>query len=136
MALMLCFVSICSLHAESPYYKGYTDDLYYILSVPALAEDVPPTIVYNYKQGENCFIAGSILAGIGGFLVIPGILQMFCGKNIKQKQIGTGLLSAGSTLVGVSIPLLCFGDHIKKDANMAYEVWDILDYKIYEKTKD
>ena len=75
MALMLSLVSICSLHAESSCYKGYTDDLQYILSDQTLAEDVPPTIVYNYKQGEDCFIAGSILAGIGGFLVIPGIFQ-------------------------------------------------------------
>lgn len=94
--------------------------------------DVPKSIIYNYDQGRVCFNTGVAFISIGALFMVPGTLFSLFGSTPKSKRIGAGLLYTGSTLVSVSVPLLCFGDHIKKDANMAYEVWSSLNYKWIE----
>lgn len=89
-----------------------------------------PSVIYdNYKIGDRCykagwatFISASIMTIVGGIVYGTGIEK----NNIESSKAGVAVLSAGSSLIGISIPLLCFGDHIKRETNMNYELWNYM----------
>lgn len=40
-------------------------------------------------------------------------------------KAGDALLGIGGTLVSISLPLLCFGDATKREANVDYETFNL-----------
>lgn len=146
MALILCFVSIVGFgqitaevstqfsdlaYSDTVYSIGY-DKLFHIINNGEKLNSisfVPETIVCNYKIGQKCYTAGAAIVSVGTLCLVPGILLSAVGSTLDAKQIGYGFLSVSGTLVGISIPLLCFGDHIKRETNMVYDVWSSLEYK-------
>lgn len=146
MALMLCLISIASFgqnwDALSHQYKMVIttevyerrtflhdsnqvavlqDTIYKYYKIPN--GNVPYVIYQNYTIGSNCFKAGSYMICIGGVASLTGLSLMLGDKNnITAYKAGIGLTSIGGTLVSVSLPLLCFGDHIKRETNMLYSI--------------
>lgn len=94
-----------------------------------------PDVVYDrYMFGEKLMKSGWInfgiglsVAAIGGILLVAKDVQT---QTISQIKAGDALLGIGGTLLSVSIPLLCFGDEAKREANVDYEVFNLLCGKI------
>ena len=92
--------------------KEYNDTTY---------RQVPKIIYDNYlyrrqleKSGKACFGVGIITSLVGGILL--GV-----GSNSKNKDniiIGGIFTGIGGTFLSVGIPLWCFGDNLKRTANM------------------
>ena len=89
-----------------------------------------PTPIYNrYMFGDELmkwgwvnFSFGSALTAVGGIIAGVGTNN----GNVKQAQIGYGLIGVGGTLLSVSLPLLCFGDNAKRQANVDYEMFNLM----------
>lgn len=104
----------------SEYIKSYNDQkwLSKAIYMPSSA------VLYNYRIGYNCFKAGQITMGIGvaisfiGAMCVVGSVKMDNRDNWDACDAGYALLGIGGTFISVSIPLLCFGDHIKRECNM------------------
>lgn len=101
----------------SEYIKSYNDQkwLSKAIYMPSSA------VLYNYRIGYNCFKAGQITMGIGVPISFIGAMCVVGGvkdKNWDACDAGYALLGIGGTFISVSIPLLCFGDHIKRECNM------------------
>ena len=93
-----------------------------------LSEVIIPKPIYNrYIFGHQLMKAGWIDFGIGlGVATIGGILLAAKdGQTIPQIKAGDALLGIGGTLLSVSIPLLCFGDDAKREANVDYEIFNL-----------
>lgn len=125
--LMLCFVSVCSF-GQIEQYKQITN---FDLSMHNTQK--PKSIQENWQIGNNCYVAGACMISVGIISSAIGTL-LYCTNmnehgNVKTLNVGIGFISAGSTLVGVSIPLLCFGDHIERETTMINDVWNSLVYK-------
>lgn len=91
-----------------------------------------PTCIYNrYKLGERLTLSGWINFGVGlGLSLIGGVLLTRQDGNIPQQgKVGTAFLGAGGALVSISIPQLCFGDHIKREANVSLQIYEQLQCK-------
>ena len=43
----------------------------------------------------------------------------------RLMKAGDALLGIGGTLVSISLPLLCFGDAAKREANVDYETFNL-----------
>ena len=88
---------------------------------------VPFEIVDRYDYGCKLFKSGIVTISIGaGVSVIGGILYG-CGlssDNVGAMRSGLLFTSLGSGLIGVSIPLFCVGDNIKRQANKDLEAYD------------
>jgi len=81
-------------------------------------------VIENYRLGHNCFKAGSIMVGVGVPVMFVGALCVAGGNygdNYAVMRAGYVLIGVGGTFVSFSIPLLCFGDHIKRECNMV--IW-------------
>ena len=112
----------------SEYCKSYNDQkwLSKAIYMPSSA------VLYNYRIGYNCFKAGQITMGIGVPISFIGAMCILCGiegsvvggvvGGVKDNNgaciAGYTLLGIGGTFISVSIPLFCFGDHIKRECNM------------------
>lgn len=97
-----------------------------------------PDVVYDrYMFGHKLMKAGWINFGIGlSVAAIGGILLAAKDdQTIPQIKAGDALLGIGGTLLSVSIPLLCFGDEAKREANVDYEVFNLLCGKKIENSK-
>ncbi len=88
-----------------------------------------PTPIYDrYIFGCQLMKAGWINFSIGtGIATIGGILYGVGAKNNNLNEIKTGgaLLGVGGTIIGISIPLLCFGDNAKREANIDCKVFNL-----------
>ena len=90
---------------------------------------IPAPIYDRYMFGNTLMKAGWINFSIGtGIATIGGILYGVGAKNNNLNEIKAGgaLLAVGGTIIGVSIPLLCFGDNAKREANTLLKTYDIL----------
>lgn len=89
-----------------------------------------PTYIWkDYKIGDNCFKAGVATISIGALSSIVGGIAYGVGvknHNIGNIKTGTYFLSFGSTFIGISIPLLCFGDNMKRTTNREYKMYNAL----------
>lgn len=104
---------------------------------------VPSPVVEEYKFGVSCYKGGCVTISIGAPLALAGGILMgtatttkkvttrVAGKSItttetsvNQPQMTAGevLLGFGCSLVAVSIPLLTFGDHMKREANWQHRL--------------
>jgi len=93
---------------------------------------LPAPIVEEYKFGVKCFKTGGVFITIGAPMAFIGGILWGCATETNkngQVTVNNGLLVAGEVLVGigasmvsVSIPLLSFGDHMKRDANWQYRL--------------
>lgn len=101
----------------SEYCKSYNDQkcLSKYIYMPSSA------VLYNYRIGYNCFKAGQITMGIGVPISFIGAMCVVGGVNNNDWDAciaGYALLGIGGTFISVSVPLFCFGDHIKRECNM------------------
>lgn len=87
---------------------------------------VPIQVYDDYLIGEKCFnygkafiIFGSISTVVGGCVYAIGAKH----NKINEMKTGTGIMCGGSTLIGISIPLLCFGDNMKRATNREYKIY-------------
>ena len=104
---------------------------------------IPSPIAEEYKFGVKCYRGGCITISIGVPLALVGGILMgtatstregakyISGKAVKtvetyvnqpQMVAGDVLLGFGCSLVAISIPLLTFGDHMKREANWKYRM--------------
>ena len=102
---------------------------YNYTKVPQQNSFIPKPILERYKYGNklmNCgwinFSIGSVLTIVGGAVYGSGVKQ----NKINEVKSGITLLSVGGTFIGISIPLLCFGDNAKRQTNTDYETFNIL----------
>jgi hypothetical protein len=79
------------------------------------------SVLANYHIGYNCFEAGKTMVLVGVPISFIGAMCI-CGgindNNYDACTAGYALLGIGGTFISVSVPLMCFGDHIKRECNM------------------
>lgn len=79
------------------------------------------SVLANYHIGHNCFEAGKVMILVGVPISFIGAMCI-CGgindNNYDACTAGYALLGIGGTFISVSVPLMCFGDHIKRECNM------------------
>lgn len=88
-----------------------------------------PNVVFNrYMYGNRLMKAGWVNFGVGlGIAAVGGLLLVTKdrGQTITQIKAGDALMGIGGTLVSISLPLLCFGDAAKREANVDYETFNL-----------
>lgn len=80
---------------------------------------IPKVIYDEYILGKQLSKAGVPIISIGLPICIIGTI-FACNTEPTKQAAGVALLGVGSSLVSISIPLLCFGDHLKRTANKDY----------------
>lgn len=93
-----------------------------------------PNYIYNqYNLGQSCFKAGvvtisigSVLALVGGVVYGVGVSKTGTKDASPTVTAGAAILSVGSTGLGVSVPLLCFGDHMKRESNIDFSIFNTI----------
>ncbi len=103
-------------------------DVYQFQDLSYPANRFIPACVYDrYQFGRTLMKAGWVNFGVGlGISAIGSILLVTnINHNDLQNKAGYAFNSIGGTLVVVSIPLLCFGDNAKREANVDYEVFNL-----------
>lgn len=84
---------------------------------------IPKTLYDRYVMGENLMTAGWITMLVGGMLTISGGIMYNHWNQVGKSEFpnmgkaSMAFMGVGGTLIGVSIPLLCFGDNAKREAN-------------------
>lgn len=68
------------------------------------------------KAGWCNFGVGLALSIVGGFIYGNGVDK----HDVAQVKAGTALLAGGGTLVSFSLPMLWFGDNMKRETNCLY----------------
>ncbi|MBO4370313.1 MAG: hypothetical protein J5808_02995 [Paludibacteraceae bacterium] len=86
-----------------------------------------PTPVYEeYKLGYYCFKSGVITISVGGALALAGGICFLSANSTTDaqvtRQVGAALCGTGAAAVAVSLPLLCWGDFMKRDANWKLKI--------------
>ena len=81
-----------------------------------------PTPIYEeYKLGTTCMKTGIIIISIGGVCALAGACCFAGAAHANNPQpartAGTVLTAVGGGVIGLSIPLFCWGDFFKRDAN-------------------
>lgn len=79
------------------------------------------SVLANYHIGTNCFTTGKTIVGISIPVMFVGVMCLAGGMyddNYNARCAGYAIMGVGCTLISVSIPLMCFGDHIKRECNM------------------
>lgn len=77
------------------------------------------SVLHNYIIGRRCFYSGKVFVSVGLLTSIVGAICIWQGSyNTTAVTTGYTLLGIGSSFISVSIPLLCWGDHIKRECNM------------------
>jgi len=86
--------------------------------------EIPTTIYENYMIGKKCMTAGWTTFIMGTvFSCIGGICMGAAKVNPNASKAGAGFLYVGGAFVAVSLPLLTFGDHIKRETNKDLKLW-------------
>lgn len=89
-----------------------------------------PEFIYNeYEYGCKLFKSGVVTISVGAGVFALGSILYGCGlstDNANAIQSGLIFTSLGSGLVGVSVPLFCCGDHLKRNANKTLDLYEIL----------
>ena len=81
---------------------------------------VLPKVIYDeYMFGRRLTKAGVVTLSVSVPLSIIGVV---CARNQNPNTriAGYSMLGVGSAAFSCSIPLLCFGDHLKRTANKDY----------------
>lgn len=82
-----------------------------------------PEVIYDeYMLGKQLSTAGIPFISIGLPICIVGTI-FACSTSQSKQTAGTALLGIGGTMVSISLPLLCFGDHLKRTANKDYMLY-------------
>lgn len=95
----------------------------------ALVTYIPKQILDDYKVGYRCYKAGSTFISIGAFAAFFGEVIYRNGlrhNNPDGIRYGAALLYTGGSFISVSIPLLCFGDNMKRSCNRDYKTYKLL----------
>jgi hypothetical protein len=109
--------------------NSYNTTEKYVAVINNTTIKIPAPIYDRYVFGHTLMKAGWINFSIGtGIAAIGGILYGSGAKNNNLNKIKAGgaLLGIGGTIFGISIPLLCFGDNAKREANTLLKTYDIL----------
>lgn len=109
--------------------NSYTEDRKILESVYNNTLKIPTGVYERYRLSNKLMIAGWVDLSVGtGLAIIGGILYGTGLKNQNQAEVisGSVFLGTGGTLVGFSIPLLCFGDNIKRESNVNCEIFNLL----------
>lgn len=88
---------------------------------------LPYVVLDHYKFGKRCYKGGTILISVGAPLaLIGGILAGVGAQNgdAVVSNAGYAISVLGGACVSVSIPLLCFGDNMKRDANREFRLFN------------
>ena len=89
-----------------------------------------PEFIYNeYEYGCKLLKSGVVTISVGAGVFALGSILYGCGlstDNANAIQSGLIFTSLGSGLVGVSVPLFCWGDHLKRNANKTLDLYEIL----------
>lgn len=73
-------------------------------------------------------MAGNILVGVGSLMCVLAT-GIYITRDISNYKNANILMGVGASFVSVTIPLFCFGNHIKRESNMTYNLYR--DYKIH-----
>lgn len=109
----------------------YVSSTQFVLKTSSLNLEVPQVIWNEYQQGCNLYKGGIVSISVGCGLAALGSI-LYCSAiaspdSSESAAVGGLVLSSlGSSLVGISIPLLCWGDHLKRTANKDMELFSIL----------
>lgn len=98
-------------------------------SVPLNEIKIPKVIYDEYKMGASLFKCGKVFVGVGIPFVFSGMLLQVHGiKRMNEDAIiaGSVFYGIGGTCISVSIPLLCWGDHLKRTSNKDYKLYNLL----------
>ncbi len=86
-------------------------------------------IYEEYMMGSRCVKAGAAFITVGAAMsLIGGIVMATVRPETSSKgttainPAGIALISVGGTFITISLPLLTFGDHMKRDANWNYRL--------------
>lgn len=109
----------------------YVQSTQFVSKTSSLNLEVPQVIWNEYQQGRSLYNGGVVTISVGcGLSALGGILYcsaILSPDSSKSAVVGGLVLSyLGSSLIGVSIPLLCWGDHLKRTANKDMELYSIL----------
>ena len=118
-----------NIPANYEFRNSYNTTERYIAGIINTTMKIPTPIYERYMFGHTLMKAGWINFSIGTTLtVVGGILCGVGAKNNNLNEIIASdvLLGVGGTIFGVSIPLLCFGDNTKREANTLLKTYDIL----------
>jgi len=94
---------------------------------------VSAPVFEEYRFGRRCYNAGCVLISVGAPLSFIGGILLGCSMKADSKgQVyvsdqsafiaGEVFVCIGAPMVSVSVPLLCFGDHMKREANWHYRM--------------
>jgi len=111
------------------FYSIHSKTEKYLTTVNIFTTKIPAPVYERYLFGYSLMKAGWATFSIGtGVGLVGGILYGVGIKNHNVKEITAGsvLLGCGGAIIGVSIPLLCFGDNIKRETNTLFETYNIL----------
>lgn len=122
MAIVLCLVCTFSFGqyriVDTVHYK-LNDDTFQASSINSSSKILLPKVIYDeYKLGRNLTTAGIICTSIAVPVLIAGI---GCFGDYKP-QFGAICFGLSSTLIATSIPLYCWGDHLKRNASKDFEL--------------
>ena len=109
--------------------NSYDKKTKYLSRVDNKILKIPVPVYERYLFGCTLMKSGWITFSIGLCTgAIGGILYGIGAKNHNGNEItaGAALLGCGGTIISVSIPLLCFGDNTKREANTLFETYNIL----------
>lgn len=90
-----------------------------------------PTPVYEeYKLGFTCVKTGVITISVGGLAALAGIgcfMSAPGADNPKAcRTAGAALCGIGGGVACLSVPLFCWGDHMRRDANWKLQLMEQL----------
>ena len=84
---------------------------------------VLPKVIYDeYMLGRRLTKAGIVTLSVSVPLSVIGV-ACACSPNPKTNIAGLSMIGIGSAIFSCSIPLLCFGDHLKRTANKDYTLY-------------
>lgn len=109
----------------------YVSSTQFVLKTSSLELDVPKVIWNEYQQGCSLYKGGVVTISVGCGLAALGCILYYSAiaspDSSKSAAVGGLVFSyLGSSLIGVSVPLLCLGDHLKRTANKDMELYSIL----------
>ncbi|MBP5319201.1 MAG: hypothetical protein J6Y77_07350 [Paludibacteraceae bacterium] len=86
-----------------------------------------PTPVYEeYKMGFELYKGGFITFGVGAAVGLAGGICFLAAGDSKNptvvRQVGAGLCSVGAFSIAIGVPLICWGDFMKRDANWKFKL--------------
>jgi len=101
------------------------------LETSVLIASIPKPIYDDYQFGAELFNSGCVMITVGGLSGIIGGIMYGVGYKYNSRYgqqlitAGVVMMGIGGTFVSVSIPLLCFGDHMKRNVNRDYKLYNL-----------